>query len=80
MASPIRDFLGTEAAGGVVLILAAGVAMLVANSPFSEAYFQALHAMAGPLSLLDDLEDDSPVEIDDVATKADEGLDDQDEE
>ena len=52
MASPIRDFLGTEAAGGVVLILAAGAAMLVANSPFSEAYFQALHAMAGPLSLL----------------------------
>jgi hypothetical protein len=29
---------------------------------------------------VDDLEDDSTVEIDDVATKADEGLDDQDEE
>lgn len=34
----------------------------------------------GRIYAVDDLEDDSPVEIDDVATKADEGLDDQDEE
>jgi hypothetical protein len=29
---------------------------------------------------VDDLEDDAAVEIDDIATKADEGVDDQDEE
>ena len=52
MASTIRDFLGTEAAGGLVLIFAAGAAMIVANSPFGETYFQAVHAMIGPLSLL----------------------------
>src|SRR5690349_14012886 len=52
MASAIRDFLGTEAAGGLVLIFAAGAAMLVANSSFGEVYFHALHAMVGPLSLL----------------------------
>jgi Na+:H+ antiporter, NhaA family len=36
---PLRDFLHTEAAGGVVLVGATLVALLWANSPWSDAYF-----------------------------------------
>ena len=49
------DFLKTEAASGTVLGLAAVVALIVANSPLSEAYFHWLKSeqlfQAGPLSL-----------------------------
>lgn len=52
MASPLRDFLRGEAAGGIVLIVAATAAMAVANSPLAPAYFSALHARLGPMSTL----------------------------
>ena len=52
MISPIRRFLGTQAAGGIVLILAAAAAMLVANSPAGSLYFDLLHAEVGPLNVL----------------------------
>lgn len=52
MRSAIRDFLGTEAAGGIVLIAAAAAAMAIANSPFAIDYFAALAAKLGPMSLL----------------------------
>ncbi|WGM32210.1 Na+/H+ antiporter NhaA [Brevundimonas sp. NIBR11] len=49
------DFLKTEAASGAVLGLAAVAALMVANSPLSDAYFQWLKSeqpfQAGPLSL-----------------------------
>ena len=49
------DFLKTEAASGAVLGLAAVAALIVANSPLSEAYFHWLKSehlvQAGPLSL-----------------------------
>lgn len=49
------DFLKTETASGVVLGLAAVAALIVANSPLSEAYFYWLKSehlfQAGPLSL-----------------------------
>ncbi len=49
------DFLKTEAASGAVLGLAAVAALVVANSPLSEAYFTWLKSehlfQAGPLSL-----------------------------
>jgi Na+:H+ antiporter, NhaA family len=35
---PLRDFLATEAAGGVVVVAAAIAAMIWANSPFSGSY------------------------------------------
>jgi NhaA family Na+:H+ antiporter len=35
---PLREFLATEAAGGTVLLLAASVALLWANSPWDTAY------------------------------------------
>ena len=47
----IRDFMDGAAAGGLVLMAFAALALLVANSPFSETYFEALHAKAGPLSV-----------------------------
>ncbi|MET0308047.1 MAG: Na+/H+ antiporter NhaA [Sphingomonas sp.] len=47
--SALRDFLKSEAAGGVVLIAAAVLAMLAANLPgVSAAYFHALHLQTGP--------------------------------
>jgi len=52
LSSTLRDFLHTEAAGGIVLMAVALVAILIANSPLSDAYFAALKAYIGPLSLL----------------------------
>ncbi len=50
--SVIRGFLATEAAGGFVLIGAAALAMIVANSPAAPGYFDTLHTYVGGLSLL----------------------------
>lgn len=48
--SALRAFLKSEAAGGVVLIAAAALAMLAANLPgVSEGYFHLLHAETGPV-------------------------------
>jgi Na+:H+ antiporter, NhaA family len=49
---PLQQFLNSEAAGGLILMAAAAAAMIVANSPWSEAYFHALHAYVGGLSIL----------------------------
>jgi NhaA family Na+:H+ antiporter len=47
--SALRAFLTGESAGGVLLIFAAALAMLVANSPLGEAYRHAVHAATGPV-------------------------------
>lgn len=47
--SMIRDFLASEAAGGVILMIVAVLAMIAANSQLSEAYFHLLHAQTGPI-------------------------------
>lgn len=47
----MRRFLDSESSGGIVLMLAAALALIVANSPFAKAYFDALHVTIGPLSL-----------------------------
>ncbi|MCD4510930.1 Na+/H+ antiporter NhaA [Brucella pseudogrignonensis] len=49
--SIMRRFLDSESAGGIVLMAAAALALIVANSPFSKAYFGALQSYIGPLSL-----------------------------
>ena len=36
---PVIEFTRIEAAGGIVLLIAAAVAIIWANSPWSEAYF-----------------------------------------
>jgi Na+:H+ antiporter, NhaA family len=48
----VRGHLTGEAGPGVVLMIAAAAALIVANSPAGPAYAQALHAHLGPLSLL----------------------------
>ena len=50
--SLFRSFIDNEAAGGIVLMAAAALALIVANSPLASAYFRALSAYIGPLSLL----------------------------
>ncbi|MFQ0815695.1 sodium:proton antiporter [Brucella anthropi] len=47
----IRNFLDSESSGGLLLIASAALALLVANSQLSEAYFGAMHAYLGPLSV-----------------------------
>ena len=48
-ASALRDFLRSEAAGGIILMLAAALAMIVANSDFGEWYHHILHDPTGPV-------------------------------
>src|SRR6185312_8664189 len=50
--SPLREFLASEAAGGVVLMAAAALALIAANSRFSAGYFALLETYVGPLSVL----------------------------
>ncbi|GAA4713830.1 Na+/H+ antiporter NhaA [Sphingomonas lutea] len=47
-----REFLTNEASGGILLIAAAAVALVIANSPAAPAYFGALQSYLGPLSVL----------------------------
>jgi NhaA family Na+:H+ antiporter len=55
--STLRGFLDSEAAGGILLIAAAALAMAVANSGWGSSYHAALHAPLGPLPLLDWIND-----------------------
>jgi Na+:H+ antiporter, NhaA family len=50
--SALRSLLRSEAGGGLVLMGAAALALIVANSPLSGAYFSALKTYIGPLNLL----------------------------
>jgi Na+:H+ antiporter, NhaA family len=46
--SALRAFLSSEAAGGIILMAAAALAMIAANSSFAESYFHFVHAVTGP--------------------------------
>ncbi len=46
-----RRFIDNEASGGIVLMAAAALALIVANSPLAEAYFALLKSYIGPLSV-----------------------------
>ena len=46
--SALRHFLDSEAAGGLLLMGAAALALIVANSGLAEAYHDMLHAEIGP--------------------------------
>ena len=50
--TPLRRFLASEAAGGLLLMAAAALALAVANSPLGPGYFAALHIELAGLSLL----------------------------
>ena len=47
--SALRHFLASESAGGMLLIFAAILAMIVANSPVGEIYVHAIHKQTGPI-------------------------------
>ena len=47
--SALRNFLASESAGGMLLIFAAILAMIVANSALGDAYHHAIHAVTGPV-------------------------------
>lgn len=47
--SAARHWLATEAAGGILLMGAAALAMIVANSPLADGYFHLLHLQTGPV-------------------------------
>jgi NhaA family Na+:H+ antiporter len=49
VSSPLRQFLESEAAGGLVLMAAAAAAILIANTPLNEPYRHLLHAPIGPM-------------------------------
>lgn len=44
MTDVIRDFFKMESAGGIILVIAAAIAMFVANSPLNEIYQGVLHS------------------------------------
>jgi len=46
--SALRVFLSSEAAGGLLLMAAAALAMIFANSPIAESYSHFLHLVIGP--------------------------------
>lgn len=46
--SALREFLASEAAGGILLMAAAALAMIIANSFLAEDYFHFVHAVTGP--------------------------------
>jgi Na+:H+ antiporter, NhaA family len=48
-ASALRSFLDSEAAGGLILIAVATLAIIAANSPWSDNYFHLIHAKTGPV-------------------------------
>ena len=47
--SAMRAFLASEAVGGLVLMAAAALALVVANGPFAETYRHLVHAETGPV-------------------------------
>lgn len=40
--APLRDFLSRESAGGVLILIASALGLMVANSPLSDSYFTTL--------------------------------------
>ena len=50
--SVIRRFISSQASGGLILMAAAVLALIVANSPWAETYFRVLASYVGGLSIL----------------------------
>jgi NhaA family Na+:H+ antiporter len=51
-ANPIREFLESESAGGIILMFVAALALIVANSPLAGSYHGILKTYVGGLSVL----------------------------
>jgi NhaA family Na+:H+ antiporter len=52
ISSALGEFLESEAAGGLILIGAAALALIIANSTLASTYFGVLASKLGPLSVL----------------------------
>lgn len=50
--SVLRSLLKSEAGGGLVLMAAAALALIIANSPLADTYFDVLKTYVGPLNVL----------------------------
>jgi NhaA family Na+:H+ antiporter len=50
--SALREFIENSASGGIVLMVSAPLAMIIANSALAPVYFAALKSYIGPLSVL----------------------------
>ncbi len=50
--STLRHWLDSESASGIALMIAAALALIVANSPLAATYFQVLESKLGPMSVL----------------------------
>nr|WP_222573945.1 Na+/H+ antiporter NhaA [Methylosinus sp. Sm6]MBY6240174.1 Na+/H+ antiporter NhaA [Methylosinus sp. Sm6] len=55
--STLRRFIDSEAAGGVILMGSAALALVTANSPYAEIYAHTLETKLGPLSALHWIDD-----------------------
>ncbi len=51
MANVIRDFFKMESEGGILIVIAAAIAMVIANSPLNELYQGTLHTYVFGMSL-----------------------------
>ncbi|MEY2928193.1 MAG: Na+/H+ antiporter NhaA [Pseudomonadota bacterium] len=49
--SALREFLGSEASGGLLLMAAAALALVIANSPWAADYFALIHRPLGPMTV-----------------------------
>ncbi|GEM76935.1 Na+/H+ antiporter NhaA [Vibrio sagamiensis] len=47
----VRDFFKMESAGGILLVIAAAIAMMIANSPLGETYQSLLHTYVFGMSI-----------------------------
>ena len=55
--SALRRFLEAESSGGLVLMGAAALALVIANTPLNGAYLAVLHAHLGPLPVVEWIND-----------------------
>lgn len=52
LTASFRSFMENEAAGGIILMVVAALALIIANSPLSDEYFGFLKTYVGGLSIL----------------------------
>ena len=49
----IKAFIQSESSGGIMLLLAAILGVITANSPIAEQYFFLMHIYLGPMDVLE---------------------------
>ena len=49
----IKAFIQSESSGGIMLLLAAILGVITANSPLAAQYFSLMHIYLGPMDILE---------------------------